>query len=237
MTPEELTGRARTHLKPAALAGAPMLAAAPMPAAAPMLHAHVVRPFENLQRAALAAGIELEALSTFRDFERQLAIWNAKWNGATPLLDAAGQRLDTEHLAAAERIDAILMWSALPGASRHHWGSDLDVIDRRALSPGSRVALTRAEFAADGPFARLDQWLEQHAGRFGFFRPFRGVRSGVQPEPWHLSFAPVAEPARLALSVEVLREALARAPLGGGEHVRARLPELHARYVACIDWP
>ena len=61
--------------------------------------------------------------------------------------------------------------------------------------------------------------------------------SGVQPEPWHFSFAPVAESARRALNPGVLREALAGANLSGGEYVLERLDELHARYVASIDWP
>jgi len=63
------------------------------------------------------------------------------------------------------------------------------------------------------------------------------VRSGVQPEPWHFSFAPIAEKARRGLSPSVLCSAIAGAPLLGKEIVLARLDELHARYVAAIDWP
>jgi hypothetical protein len=59
----------------------------------------------------------------------------------------------------------------------------------------------------------------------------------VQAEPWHFSFAPVAETARRALSPSVLRAALAAAPLQGKDQVMSRLEELHARYVAAIDWP
>jgi len=224
VSPEELTGRTCTHLGPAV-------------AGAARLHRHAALPFERLAQAARLEGIELEAVSAFRDFERQLAIWNAKWLGQTPLLDADGRPLDAARLEPLERLEAILCWSALPGASRHHWGSDLDVIDRAALPAGYRVALTRAEFAPDGPFGRLEHWLERNAARFGFFRPYRGVRSGVQPEPWHLSFAPVSEPARRRLSLPLLRAALENARLAGTEHVLAHLPELHARYVARIDGP
>jgi hypothetical protein len=113
----------------------------------------------------------------------------------------------------------------------------LDLIDAGAVAPGYRVELSAAEFSAAGPFGRLAKWLEAHAVRFGFFRPFRGVLSGVQAEPWHFSFAPVAESARRALDLPVLRAALTDAPLAGKEHVMARLEELHARYVAAIDWP
>jgi LAS superfamily LD-carboxypeptidase LdcB len=190
-----------------------------------------------MRRAARAAGIDLKPVSSFRDFDRQLSIWNSKYDGHKPLLDAAGHALDASLLSPAERIDAILRWSALPGASRHHWGTDIDLIDANAVAPDYRVRLVPEEFEPAGPFAACHAWLDAHAARFGFFRPFRGVLSGVQAEPWHYSFAPVAEGARRALSVAVLKEALEGAALQGGEHVLPRIHALHSRYVASIDWP
>jgi LAS superfamily LD-carboxypeptidase LdcB len=220
----ELTGRVRTHI-------------ADLEEPRCALHAHVAAPFLNLRRAALADGFDLVPVSSFRDFSRQLSIWNAKFSGQKPLLDAAGQVLDSGELSPRERIEAILLWSALPGASRHHWGTDIDIADGNAGPPGYRPQLTPEEFAPAGPFAPLAEWLEVNAARFGFFRPFRGVLSGVQPEPWHFSFAPVAESARRGLSVAVLREAIAAAPLLGKVEVLEQLDELHARYVTKIDWP
>lgn len=224
MTPLELTGRSRTHI----------VEVSEPPCA---LHAAAVAPFLNLRREARSAGFDLAPASSFRDFARQLAIWNAKFSGEKPLYDAEGRTLEAGRLTPEERIAAILRWSALPGASRHHWGTDLDLIDREATAAGHRVQLTAAEYAAEGPFGRLAHWLEDNAARFGFFRPFRGVLSGVQSEPWHFSFAPVAESARRALTCETLHEALRDAPLLGKEYVLARLDELHARYVTRIDWP
>jgi len=219
-----LTGQARTHI-----------AAVEDPKC--LLHAQVVAPFLNLRRAAIADGIDLAPHSSFRDFARQLAIWNGKWSGAKPMVDAAGMPLDAGALPPLQRIHAILLWSALPGASRHHWGTDMDLVDRGAVAPGYQIKLMPEEFAPGGPFAPLAGWLETHAARFGFFRPFQGVRSGVQPEPWHFSFAPIAENARRRLSPPVLRAAIAAAPLLGKELVLANLDELHARYVATIDLP
>jgi LAS superfamily LD-carboxypeptidase LdcB len=220
----ELTGQARSHL---------LALAEP----ACTLHVHAVTPFLNLRRAAQSAGFDLKPVSSFRDFDRQLSIWNAKYSGERALHDAAGRALDAARMTPSERIDAILQWSALPGASRHHWGSDVDLIDANAVAADYQPQLTGEEFAAGGPFAPLAEWLDAHAARFGFFRPYRGVLSGVQAEPWHFSFAPVAERARRALTAPVLRAALAAAPLLGKEHVLARLEALHARYVAAIDWP
>jgi len=42
-------------------------------------------------------------------------------------------------LRASEKIASILRWSALPGTSRHHWGTDLDIIDAKALTAEMKV--------------------------------------------------------------------------------------------------
>jgi len=220
----ELTGRASTHVRE-------------VPELGCTLHVEVIEQLFAMQAAARDAGMELAIVSSFRDFERQLAIWNGKFSGAAPLYDASGRALDAARLSPSERIGAIVQWSAIPGASRHHWGTDLDLIDRNAIGPGYRLQLVAAEFTPPGPFAPLARWLEINAAQFGFFRPFRGVLSGVRPEPWHYSFAPIAENARRALTPALLRAALDEAPLLGKEHVLERLDELHARYVAGIDWP
>jgi LAS superfamily LD-carboxypeptidase LdcB len=220
----ELTGQARSHV-----------ADAPDPRCT--LHVHVVAPFLNLRRAALADGIHLAPISSFRDFSRQLAIWNGKFSGEKPVLDASGRPIDVSGLSAGERIEAILLWSALPGASRHHWGTDVDLIDTQATARDYRPQLIPEEFAPGGPYAALAEWLEANAARFGFFRPFRGLLSGVQPEPWHFSFAPIAENARRALTPAVLRKVIDAAPILGKQQLLTQLDTLHERYVAAIDWP
>jgi LAS superfamily LD-carboxypeptidase LdcB len=224
VTPAELTGRARGHVEE-------------LDSPRCVLHTQVRAPFLNLRAAAAAAGFDLVPQSSYRDFDRQLKIWNAKFNGEAPVNDLSGRPVEAIALSPAKRIDAILLWSALPGASRHHWGTDLDLVDRAAIQPGYRAQLLAEEYAPSGPFGPLSAWLEANAARFGFFRPYRGVLSGVQPEAWHFSFAPLAEPARRALRIADLRDALLDAPLAGKDSVLARLEELHERYVARIDWP
>lgn len=224
MNPLELTGRARTHLVELQGLGC-------------CVHVHVATPFMQLRRAAAIEGFDLVPVSAFRDFERQLAIWNAKYAGTRPISDAGGATIDVAALAPEQRIHAILHWSALPGASRHHWGTDMDLIDRAALPSGYRVLLTRDEYAPGGPFSGAAEWLEANAAHFGFFRPFRGLRSGVQPEPWHFSFAPTAEYARRGLEVGMLAAVLANTPLLGRDAVLQQLEAIHARYVTAIDLP
>ncbi|MGQ0836745.1 MAG: M15 family metallopeptidase [Gammaproteobacteria bacterium] len=220
----EVTGRASTHV-------------ADVPELGCTVHRDVVGPLRTLHAAARADGIELAIVSSFRGFDRQVDIWNAKYRGDRPLYDRGGCLLDRTCLDAAGLVDAILAWSALPGASRHHWGTDFDVVDGAAIAGGYKPQLRPQEFAPGGVFARLDAWLAANLARFGFFRPYRTDRGGVQPEAWHLSFARTASIAIEELSLEVLIEAVSASSMHGREVVLARIPELYERFVRRIDPP
>ena len=58
---------------------------------------------------------------------------------------------------------------------------------------------------------------------FGFFRPYTTDRGGVAPEPWHLSYAPVARQRAAAFIRRALREVLAAADIEGKAEVLAAL--------------
>ena len=201
------------------------------------LHAATVRPFLAMRAAAASAGFDLVPVSSFRDFERQRTIWNAKFRGERPVLDCRGRRVNMAALDAGLRVETILLWSALPGASRHHWGSDIDVADGKVLAAGYQPKLEVAEYRRGGPFAALSAWLGDNMRRFGFFRPYTRRGRGVQPEPWHLSHAPVARTALARMSVRLLAGAIAGAGVDGEAEILARLPTIRERYVLDVDAP
>jgi LAS superfamily LD-carboxypeptidase LdcB len=221
---DELTGRARTHVVD--LEDPPCA-----------LHHEVVEPLLAMRSAAAGAGIDLVPFSSFRDFGRQLAIWNGKASGERELRAADGSLLDVRSLDEDACVAAILHWSALPGASRHHWGTDFDVMDAAAVPPGYRLQVVPEEYAPEGVFGRLSAWLDANAAQFGFYRPYRTWRGGVQPEPWHLSHAAVAQAALDQYTEAVLREVLSAAPLAARAAVERRLPDILARYVRNVDPP
>ena len=77
--------------------------------------------FRQMSQAALADGINIGIASSYRSFERQTQIWNRKYRGENVVLDSNGLPISAwDQLSEQERIFAILRWSALPGASRHH---------------------------------------------------------------------------------------------------------------------
>ncbi|MET0498465.1 MAG: M15 family metallopeptidase [Steroidobacteraceae bacterium] len=220
----ELTGRARTHV-----------VELQDPRCA--LHYEAIASFLAMRDAAAVEGIQLSARSSFRDFETQLSIWNRKWSGERPILNRQGQVCLRETLSDADTVEAILCWSAVPGGSRHHWGSDVDVIDSAAVPSGYMVQLVPEEYGPDGIFASLSAWLDANLHRFGFFRPYRTDRGGVRPEPWHLSYAPVSGPALESLSLSTLRQVLDASSIAGKPYVMARLPEIYTRFLLSIDTP
>ncbi|MGE6293073.1 M15 family metallopeptidase [Aeromonas media] len=188
--------------------------------------------FNDMQVAAAHEGFNLQAASSWRGFERQLAIWNGKWRGERPLLDADNQPLDALQLDDMERLHAILRWSALPGTSRHHWGTDLDIYDPDCLPAGTRLALEPWEYEAGGWFADLGEWLGDHMADFGFFLPYAkplDAAQGVAYEPWHISFAP--ESGEQRLDPDALALCLQQADIEGKACILAHLDEILARYV------
>lgn len=220
----ELTGRTATHVVQRDDLGA-------------AIHREALEPLLALKSAAAADGIDLQVASGFRDFATQLRIWNMKYRGERPLYDRAGNLRDHASLDADQLIAGILCWSALPGASRHHWGTDIDVVDRAAMPDNYRFRLLPEEYAPGGVFHRLNVWLDANLARFEFFRPYAEYRGGVFPEPWHLSFAPVASTALRLLTAELIGATVRDADLMGKEEVLARLPEIYHTYVANLPFP
>lgn len=218
----ELTGRARTHV-----VQRDDLRAA--------IHYAVLEPFLAMKADAARAGIDIGIASGFRDFAAQQRIWDLKFRGERPLYDAAGNLRDHAALAPADLLEAIACWSAVPGGSRHHWGSELDLIDLAAMPEGYRVQLLPGEAAPGGIFHTLHCWLDANMARYSFFRPYRTFRGGVFPEPWHVSYAPVSGPALDALTAEILAEAIAASDMLGKDVVLERIGDVYRRYVANID--
>ena len=148
------------------------------------LHPLTVQALARLRADAREAGFDLRVVSGFRSFERQAAIWNAKASGLRPVLDAAERPIDTSTLDDAALLFAILRWSALPGASRHHWGTDVDLNE-----------LENRHFEKGGKHEKTYGWLVTHAHEYGFCQPYTAGRpSGYHEEKWHWSYMPLSKP-------------------------------------------
>ena len=73
----------------------------------------------------------------------------------------------------------------MPGTSRHHWGTDIDL-----------NYLSNVHFES-GNGKALYEWMRQNAHDFGFCQPYTEKNNrrpnGYEEEKWHWSYMPLAE--------------------------------------------
>lgn len=139
--------------------------------------------FDAMRSAAHKDGIKIYSLSSYRSFDRQMSIWNRKY--LSPNL---------KNMTPEERVRDILTYSSLPGSSRHHWGTDADLIDLNHPRPSD--PLLASHFEKGGIYYDLYFWLIKHAHQFGFYEAYTNdpERTGYNYEPWHWSYAPLSIP-------------------------------------------
>ena len=201
------------------------------------IHKQVAEAFRALQARANDAGFQLSVASSYRSYERQLAVFNGKWSGERPVLDDHDRVLVRQDYSAEEWLHLILRFSALPGTSRHHWGTDIDIFDPTRIPSGKSLQLVPSEYRIGGMFEDLTQWLDELIAANdceGFFRPYDRDRGGVSEEPWHLSYEPVASMVRPHLTTDTLRDLWLREPglrPNGYNTILPMLDDLIDRYV------
>lgn len=147
-----------------------------------VLHHQTYEAFEAMHAAAAADGVQLVMVSATRNFRRQKQIWEAKWEGKR-LLEGK-EKANEVYPAPADRARAILRYSSMPGTSRHHWGTDIDIND-----------LNNSYFAK-GEGKKVYDWLTANAATYGFCQPYtpKGEYrpNGYEEERWHWSYLPLA---------------------------------------------
>lgn len=180
---KELTGQTKTHV-------------VEMLGLNCVVHKEMQNDLMKFMKKATKAGFKPKIVSSFRNFDRQLTIWNEKALGKRPLLDKGGNSLDFNALSKAEVLHSILRWSSIPGTSRHHWGTDIDIIDQKAVPKDYEVKLIPQEVSDEGMFGPFHQWIDQSIDEDksnGFFRPYEHDLGGISPERWHLSYWPISK--------------------------------------------
>ncbi|KPM30291.1 D-alanyl-D-alanine carboxypeptidase family protein [Croceitalea dokdonensis DOKDO 023] len=140
--------------------------------------------FVAMKKAAYSAGFDIKMISSYRDFYRQESIWERKYISYT----------EEDGMKPIDAISKIVEYSTIPGTSRHHWGTDIDIIDGYPKVSGD--VLVPSKFAEDGPFGPFKKWLDDNSEKFGFYLVYTDnyFRKGFKYEPWHFSYAPLSKP-------------------------------------------
>jgi LAS superfamily LD-carboxypeptidase LdcB len=195
------------------------------------IHKGMASAFQALVAKGKEVGISIEIASGFRSFERQLLIWNNKFTGKTAIKNNHGETIDVAELASLDVMLSILLFSALPGASRHHWGCDIDIYAANLLPSKQALQLEPWEYEQTGPMAKLSKFLAKEAHPLGFYFPYDRYRGGVAAEPWHLSYAPLASKYQHAFDISALRQCLNETDIKGKKTIMNNLPHIVKQFV------
>jgi LAS superfamily LD-carboxypeptidase LdcB len=136
------------------------------------LHKETYRAFKNMFYAAQKCGVDLRIISATRSFAYQRGIWERKWRSER-FADKEG----------VERVRKIMLYSAMPGASRHHWGTDIDLND------------LNNQYFDSGEGKEVYEWLQTHASEYGFYQTYtdkKNGRTGYEEEKWHWTYLPIS---------------------------------------------
>ena len=142
-----------------------------------LLRTEVLNAFDKMQKAAADEDLELIILSGTRTFSHQKSIWERKW-----------ERPRYMGWADLEKTRDILSYSSMPGTSRHHWGTDIDLNS------------LENEYFTSGEGLKVYDFLVRCASDFGFYQvyteknidPNATSRTGYEEEKWHWSYLPIA---------------------------------------------
>ena len=164
--------------------------------------------FIAMKKAAYIDGVDLKIVSSYRNFDRQEAIFERKFikyteeNGMKPI----------------DAIDKIIEYSTIPGTSRHHWGTDIDIVDGYRKVKGD--VLIPSKFEEGGPYEDFKKWMDENSTKFGYYLVYTDnpKRKGFKYEPWHYSYAPLSIPMLTEFRRKNIMQILQKETFEGSEH-------------------
>jgi LAS superfamily LD-carboxypeptidase LdcB len=144
--------------------------------------------FEEMKKAALLKGVTINVMSSYRDFHHQNRLWTTKYEK----FRALGYSVE-------KAVNKTKEYTAIPAASRHHWGTDVDLIDANKKQKGLQ----------NYDASKFNNWMDANAHKFGFYRVYtkNKFRKGYKYESWHYSFRDLSKPmleAYLQLDLNVI---------------------------------
>ncbi len=164
--------------------------------------------FLNMKKAAYSDGIDLKIVSSFRSFQRQEVIFETKFLKYT----------EDDGMEPLDAIDKIIEYSTIPGTSRHHWGTDIDIVDGYRKTNGD--VLVPEKFEAGGPFEDFKKWMDENSVIYDYHLVYTDnpKRRGFKYEPWHYSYAPISKPMLEAFRGKNIVQLLQQEEFFGAEH-------------------
>ena len=138
--------------------------------------------FLKMKSVAEKDSVFLKINSGARNFNVQKHIWEKRWDGKKRLRDGSSAK-NIKNLK--ERSLKLLLYTAMPGTSRHHWGTEIDLYH-----------VNGNKYYEKGKGLKEYKWLLKNAHKYGFHQVYsnkeKDHRTGYQEEKWHWSYMPIS---------------------------------------------
>ncbi|HXL73518.1 MAG TPA: D-alanyl-D-alanine carboxypeptidase family protein [bacterium] len=138
----------------------------------------VMQAFWRFKKQAKTDGWNLILVSAYRSYRDQRRVWNQSD-------DSYLQRGATNQ---KKRVEAVMSLVSVPGLSRHHWGTELDISEASI-----RGKLVNVEPDTPERVLKFYAWMQKNAPQYGFCQVYLGQNGSVHNEPWHWSFLPYSK--------------------------------------------
>ena len=136
----------------------------------------VYEAYKKMYEAALADSVKLIITSGHRTFLEQIYEWELRWKNP---------RTEITFESDVEKAKYLLQYRSMPGTTRHHWGTDIDLNSFELAYYESKEG------------QKVYNWLKKNAPAYGFYQPYTPFdekrRAGYQEEKWHWSYKPLAQ--------------------------------------------
>jgi len=121
---------------------------------------------EKMIREAREQGVKIKIVSSYRSFNHQNRIWKRKYDAFIK-----------KGFSPKKAVEKVKEYTAIPGTSRHHWGTDVD------LSNGKSKLINSVN-------VKYSKWMNENAHKYGFYRVYTNnkFRAGYKYESWHYSY-------------------------------------------------
>lgn len=137
------------------------------------LQTEVYDALQKMIKAAKKDKVNIVLISGYRSFNHQKRIWNRKFD-----------KYRKQGLSVKQCIEKITNYTAIPGTSRHHWGTEVDLSDKYANGLQNKNR------------ERFNKWMQKNAKKFGFYLVYTNDknRTGYKYESWHFSYKKLSKP-------------------------------------------
>ncbi len=138
-----------------------------------------VKVYDALQKMIVAASkknIKIDVVSAYRSFDHQNRLWKTKY-----------EKFINRGYSVKGAVYKIIEYTAIPGTSRHHWGTEVDLRDSSKRN---------TKYLKSDSNSKYQKWMQENAHKFGFYLAYTDnkFRKGYNYESWHYSYREISKP-------------------------------------------